>query len=64
MLLLVGCLVMVEKITNRINDCLLLEGGLMKEDKAGAASLDQNLELMRKERALNMVSFGTLKQIV
>ena len=46
------------------NDYLLLEGGPMKEDKAEAISLDQNLELMRKELALNVVNLGTLKQIV
>ncbi|KAI5420883.1 hypothetical protein KIW84_044645 [Lathyrus oleraceus] len=53
-LLLVGCREMVEKITNKHKDCLLLEGGSMKEDKAEAVSLDQNLELMRKELALNV----------
>jgi hypothetical protein len=36
-------------------------GGTMKEERAGVESLDQNLELLRKERALNVASLGTLK---
>jgi hypothetical protein len=55
---------MEENIGNKLNDCFLLEGGLMKEDKAEEGSLDQNLELLRKEHTLNVVSLDTLKKIV
>jgi hypothetical protein len=36
-----------ENIGNKLNDCFLLEGGLMKEENAEEGSLDQNLELLR-----------------
>jgi len=60
----VGCLVVEEHIGNKLKDCLLLEGGPVKEDKTREGSLDLNLELLRKDHVLNVVSLGILKQIV
>ena len=47
-LLQVGSLEVEENIRNKLKDCLLLEGGLEKEDKVGEGSLDQNLEILWK----------------
>lgn len=55
------CLAVEENIGDKLNDCLLAGGGSMKEDKVVEGNLDQNLELLRKEYVLNVLSLDILK---